>query len=95
MTQINWEMRRGLNHTKLGTFHPTFGTHIPQEYNVEVEIQGTASQHSISSLLFKVAVNESVLICCAFVTFPSGKLERCTDISKKDDSINMSIKGIL
>lgn len=93
MTQVNWEMRRGLNHTKLGTFHPTFGTHIPPEYKAEVEIQGKSSQHSISSLVFKVAVNESVLICCAFVTFPSGKLEQCTDISKKDDSINTSIKA--
>ncbi|XP_073693743.1 uncharacterized protein [Garra rufa] len=94
MTQINWEMLRGPNRTKLGTYHPTYGMHIPQEYKTKVNIQNRKYPHSSSSLLIKVASNESVLICCAFITFPSGKLEQCIDISKTDVSINTSmIKG--
>ncbi|XP_067256790.1 immunoglobulin domain-containing protein isoform X3 [Chanodichthys erythropterus] len=90
MTQINWEMLRGVNRTKLGTYHPYFGTHINDEYKTKVKIQNKTSPRPSSSLLIKVASNESVHICCAFITFPSGKLEQCTDISKKDDSINAS-----
>lgn len=93
MTQINWEMLRGTNRTKLGTYHPDFGTHINGEYKTKVKIQNKTSPRPSSSLLIKVASNESVHICCAFITFPSGKLEQCTDISKKDVSINASIKG--
>lgn len=94
MTQINWEMLRGPNRTKLGTYHPYFGTYINAEYKTKVKIQKKPSPHQSSSLLMKVASNESVHICCAFITFPSGKLEQCTDISKKDVGINAStIKG--
>ncbi|KAK7170664.1 hypothetical protein R3I94_000765 [Phoxinus phoxinus] len=90
MTQINWEMLRGPNRTKLGTYHPYFGTYINGEYETTVKIQKKPSPCQSSSLLIEVASNESVHICCAFITFPSGKLEQCTDISKKDDSINPS-----
>ncbi len=94
MTQINWEMLKGPNRTKLGTYHPHFGIYIMQEYETKVKIQNKKPPHPSSSLLIKVASNESVLICCAFITFPSGKLEQCADISKKDISINTSmIKG--
>ncbi|XP_067299160.1 immunoglobulin domain-containing protein [Pseudorasbora parva] len=90
MTQINWAMLRGPNHTKLGTYHPDFGTFINDEYKNKVKIQHKKSPRQSSSLLIKAASNESVHICCAFITFPSGKLEQCTDISKKDVSINAS-----
>ncbi|XP_016426770.1 uncharacterized protein LOC107754710 isoform X3 [Sinocyclocheilus rhinocerous] len=94
MTQINWEMLRGPNRTKLGTFHPHFGIYVMQEYKPKVKIQNKRTPYPSSSLLIKVVSNESVQICCAFITFPSGKLEQCTDISKKDVSINTSmIKG--
>lgn len=94
MTQINWEMLKGPNRTKLGTYHPHFGIYIMQEYETKVKIQNKKAPHPSSSLLIKVASNESVLICCAFITFPSGKLEQCADISKKDVRINTSmIKG--
>lgn len=91
MTQINWEMLRGPNRTKVGTYHPHFGIYIMKEYETKVKMEGKKSPHPSSSLLIKVASNESVLICCAFITFPSGKLEQCTDISKKDVSVNKSI----
>ncbi|XP_039534216.1 immunoglobulin domain-containing protein [Pimephales promelas] len=92
MTQINWEMLKGPNRTKLGTYHPTFGTYINGEYKTTVKIQKKTSPRKSSSLIIKVASNESVVhICCAFITFPSGKLEQCTDISKKDVSINVSM----
>ncbi|XP_043100085.1 immunoglobulin domain-containing protein [Puntigrus tetrazona] len=91
MTQINWEMLRGPNRTKLGTYHPLFGIYIVKEYETKVKIQSKKSPHPSSSLLIKVAPNESVLICCAFITFPSGKLEHCIDISKKDVNINTSM----
>ncbi|XP_056124634.1 immunoglobulin domain-containing protein [Rhinichthys klamathensis goyatoka] len=91
MTQINWEMLRGPNRTKLGTYHPYFGTYINGDYKTTVKIQKKTSPRQSSSLIIKVASNESVVhICCAFITFPSGKLEQCTDISKKDVSINAS-----
>lgn len=92
MTQINWEMLKGPNRTKLGTFHPSLGTHIPPEYETEVQIHGKSTPHPLSSLLIEVALNESMQICCAFVTFPSGKLEQCTDFSEKDASINTMTK---
>lgn len=95
MTQINWEMLKGPNRTKLGTFHPGFGTYIPPEYKTEVKIQGKSTPHPLSSLLIEAAFNESVQICCAFVTFPSGKLEQCTDISEKEPNINTMTKGIV
>ncbi|XP_016315439.1 uncharacterized protein LOC107668155 isoform X1 [Sinocyclocheilus anshuiensis] len=91
MTQINWEMLRGPNRTKLGTFHPHFGIYVMQEYKPKVKIQNKRTPYPSSSLLIKVVSNESVQICCAFITFPSGKLEQCTDISKKDVSINTSM----
>ncbi|NP_001373663.1 immunoglobulin domain-containing protein precursor [Danio rerio] len=93
MTQINWEILHGPNHTKLGTYHPHFGIHIMHNYKTKVEIKGRQSPRpSSSSLLIKIASNESVQICCAFITFPSGKLEQCVDISKKDASIDTSKK---
>lgn len=95
MTQINWEMLKGPNRTKLGTFHPGFGTYIPPQYKTEVKIQGKSTPHPLSSLLIEAAFNESVQICCAFVTFPSGKLEQCTDISEKEPNINTMTKGIV
>ncbi|KTF77410.1 hypothetical protein cypCar_00029887 [Cyprinus carpio] len=91
MTQINWEMLRGPHRTKLGTYHPRFGIYIMQEYKPKVKIQNKQTPYPSSSLLIKVASNESVQICCAFITFPSGKLEQCIDISKKDVSINTSM----
>ncbi|XP_026122862.1 uncharacterized protein si:ch211-196f2.6 [Carassius auratus] len=87
MTQINWEMLKGPNRTKLGTYHPHFGIHIMPEYKTKVKLQNKNSPHPSSSLFIEVASNDSVLICCAFITFPSGKLEHCTDIS-----INTSVK---
>lgn len=94
MTQINWEVLQGLNHTKLGTYHPHYGTHIMHQYKNIVNISGRQSpRQSSSSLSIKIASNESVQICCAFITFPSGKLEQCVDISKKDASIDASKEG--
>lgn len=90
MTQINWEMLRGPNLTKLGMYHPDLGTYINDEYKTKVKIQQKTSPRQSSSLLIKEASNESVHICCAFITFPSGKLEQCTDISKKDVRISAS-----
>ncbi|KAI2662747.1 Nectin-3 [Labeo rohita] len=92
MTQINWEMLIGPNRTKLGTYHPIYGKYISKEYKTKVDIRNKTVPHPSSSLLIKVTSNESVLICCAFITFPSGKIEQCTDISKKDASINTSMK---
>ncbi|XP_051946266.1 uncharacterized protein LOC127618066 [Xyrauchen texanus] len=89
MIQINWEMQRGPNRTKLGMFHPNFGIHISYDNKKEVNIKGKSPPHPLSSLLIKLASNESVQICCAFITFPSGKLERCTNISKKDANHSM------
>ncbi|XP_051973992.1 immunoglobulin domain-containing protein [Xyrauchen texanus] len=91
ITQINWEMQRGLNRTKLGMFHPIFGIHISYKNKAEVKIQAQTTPHPLSSILIKLASNESVEICCAFITFPSGKLEQCIDFSKKDVNINTSI----
>ncbi|XP_051579663.1 uncharacterized protein LOC127455669 [Myxocyprinus asiaticus] len=91
MTQINWEMQRGPNRTKLGMFHPNFGIHTSYENKEEVKIKGKSPPYPLSSLLIKLASNESVQICCAFITFPSGKLERCTNISNKDVNLNTSM----
>ncbi|KTF90816.1 hypothetical protein cypCar_00029693 [Cyprinus carpio] len=35
MTQINWEMLRGPNRTKVGTYHPHFGIYIMKEYETK------------------------------------------------------------
>ncbi|KAA0723208.1 hypothetical protein E1301_Tti005327 [Triplophysa tibetana] len=92
MIQINWEMIKGPNRTKLGTFHPSLGTHIQPEYTTEVQIRGKSTPRPLSSLLIDAALNDSVQICCAFVTFPSGKLVQCTDIREKEANINTMTK---
>ncbi|KAK3567579.1 hypothetical protein QTP86_020092, partial [Hemibagrus guttatus] len=36
LTQVNWEMVQGSNHTKLGIFHPNKGTYIFPEHSSKV-----------------------------------------------------------
>ncbi|KAB5579363.1 hypothetical protein PHYPO_G00194190 [Pangasianodon hypophthalmus] len=82
LTQVNWEMVQGSNHTKLGIFHPSQGIHIFSEHSGKIKIQGKQTPLAASDLsLQKEALNESGLICCQFITFPSGSLKQCTDIS--------------
>ncbi|KAI5104303.1 hypothetical protein C0J45_5929 [Silurus meridionalis] len=82
LTQINWEMVQGSIYTKLGIFHPTQGIHIFSEHFGKIKIQGKHKPLALSDLSFqKAAINESGQICCQFITFPSGILKQCTDIS--------------
>ncbi|KAF5895027.1 uncharacterized protein DAT39_015249, partial [Clarias magur] len=82
LTQVNWEMVQGSNHTKLGIFHPSQGIHIFSEHSGKVKIDGQQGPLASSSLsLQKEALNESELICCQFITFPSGSLRECADNS--------------
>lgn len=82
LTQVNWEMVQGSNYTKLGIFHPSQDIHIFSEHVGKVKIRGQQTPLISSELsLQKEAVNESGLICCQFVTFPSGILKQCMDIS--------------
>lgn len=90
LTQVNWETAQGSNHTKLGIFHPSQGIHIFTEHSGKVKIQGQQTPLASSDLsLQKGALNESELICCQFITFPSGSLKQCTNIS------NAVIKSIM
>lgn len=80
LTQVNWEMVQGSNHTKIGVFHPDQGIHTSEHYG-NVKIRGKPSPKASSDLtLHKEVLNEKGLICCQFVTFPSGILKQCTDI---------------
>ncbi|XP_046708811.1 immunoglobulin domain-containing protein isoform X2 [Silurus meridionalis] len=90
LTQINWEMVQGSIYTKLGIFHPTQGIHIFSEHFGKIKIQGKHKPLALSDLSFqKAAINESGQICCQFITFPSGILKQCTDIS------DAAIKSVL
>ncbi|TRY58267.1 hypothetical protein DNTS_031036 [Danionella cerebrum] len=92
ISQINWEIQQGRNRTILGIDNPDHGIHIMPEYKAQVELQGRPFPHSSSSLHIKRAVIKS--ICCIFITFPSGHLEKCMEIREEVTSINMSvIKG--
>lgn len=92
LTQVNWEMVQGSNHTKLGIFHPNEGTYIFPENSGKVKIQGQETPLASSGLfLQKEALNESGLICCQFITFPSGSIKQCTDLSDAAISIMIFI----
>lgn len=83
LTQVNWEMVQGSNHTKLGIFHPRKAIYIFPEHFGKVKIQGRDNPLAFSDLSFqREALNRSGLICCHFVTFPSGSLKQCIDISE-------------
>ncbi|XP_036403504.1 immunoglobulin domain-containing protein [Megalops cyprinoides] len=81
VTQINWEWVWGYNRTKLGTFHPEHGTYIAPEHKGSVEIQGSSSPRTTSLILLGADTSNSSLLCCVFITFPSGSLEGCADTS--------------
>lgn len=92
LTQVNWEMVQGSNYTKLGIFHPSQGIHIFSQHTGRVKIEGQQTPLASSGLsLQKEALNESGLVCCQFITFPSGSLKQCTDIS--DEVISMLISS--
>lgn len=82
LTQVNWEMVQSSNHTKIGIFHPDQGIYIFPEHSGKVKIQGKRTPQATSDLsLRNEALNESGLICCQFITFPSGSLKQCANIS--------------
>ncbi|XP_058251463.1 immunoglobulin domain-containing protein isoform X2 [Hemibagrus wyckioides] len=91
LTQVNWDKVQGSNHTKLGIFHPNEGTYIFPEHSGKVKIQGQETPLASSGLFSqKEALNESGLICCQFITFPSGSIKQCTDLSDAAISVLIS-----
>ncbi|XP_076829362.1 uncharacterized protein LOC143475390 [Brachyhypopomus gauderio] len=83
LTQVNWEIQWP-NHTKVGTFHPVYGTYVPPEYSDRVSIEGRHLSSSVSLSLEKTPLADIGQICCVFITFPSGHLMQCTTISDND-----------
>ncbi|KAJ8007738.1 hypothetical protein DPEC_G00097320 [Dallia pectoralis] len=83
VSQINWEMVKSLNYTttrvKLGTFHPEHGIYVVTDYNDTVKIQGDVPERRSTVHLASGAVYKESHICCIFMTFPAGALEKCAD----------------
>lgn len=82
LTQVNWVLSHGpSNQTRLGTYHPEHGTHVPPEQAERIRIQGSVPGRSSTLVLIGGDVEEGSSLCCILNTFPNGVFERCADTS--------------
>nr|XP_015196251.1 PREDICTED: uncharacterized protein LOC107076616 isoform X1 [Lepisosteus oculatus] len=80
VSQVNWERVQGANHSKLAVYHIDLGTHIPTEHQASLELFSPSSTRSVLVLKGgRLDANDTY--CCTFITFPSGSLQQCLDVT--------------
>ncbi|XP_023649790.1 uncharacterized protein [Paramormyrops kingsleyae] len=81
IAQINWEKMNGSSRAIVGIIHPKYGIHIPKEYMDSIEILESSHFHTSSLILHQVDENNGTWYCCIFITFPSGNLPDCIEVT--------------
>ncbi|XP_063043505.1 immunoglobulin domain-containing protein [Engraulis encrasicolus] len=90
VSQTGWAMVAGPNNrTNLATDHPLFGTHILPQYREQVQMgsESSSEPNTTTTTILRLTdwqTNLTDRFCCAFHTFPSGKLERCISIRQSN-----------